>query len=221
MPINSVADLSIATAQTRQDEPASQELDRNSFMKLLVAELKNQDPLDPLQAREMVTQLSHLTSVEKLIGIEQGITGVQAEMAGVASTQLSDLVGRNVTADVSAVDLGTTGGATGTFQLSGRAAEVSVTVRDGQGNTVAVVPMGDTFPGTRNFSWDGTDADGNRLPPGRYGIEISATDGNGLPVTTSTEVTGVVSEVSYEGGLPHLVMGNARITLGDVTSIAQ
>lgn len=221
MPINSVADLSIATAANQPAETASQELDRNSFMKLLVAELKNQDPLDPLQAREMVTQLSELTSVEKLIDIEKGIANMQAEMAGVASTQLSDLVGRNVTANVSGITLGTTGAASGSFQVNGRASDVKVTVINSQGDKVAEVPMGSSFPGIQNFTWDGTDADGNRLPPGRYRTEVSAVDDQGLPVATSTEVSGLVSAVSYEGGLPQLVMGNARITLGDVTSIGQ
>ncbi|MDD9942993.1 MAG: hypothetical protein OXU20_18275 [Myxococcales bacterium] len=222
MPIDSVEELSIpAPLDRRNDPPPSQELDRESFMKLLVAELKNQDPLEPLQAREMVTQLSQLTSVEKLINIEQGIAAVQAETAGVASTQLSSLVGRQVTADVSAVDLGQTGGVTSQFNVQSRAAEVEVTIREPTGEVIRVVKLGDTFPGLRSFSWDGNNESGERMPPGRYGVEVSGRDADGLQVVTSTEVSGIVSAVSYDTGLPQLVMGNTKVMLGDVTSIAQ
>lgn len=222
MAISSVTDLSIASAQSGVGRgAASQELDRESFMKLLVAELKNQDPLDPLQAREMVTQLSQLTSVEKLISIESGISAVQAETAGIASTQLSDLVGRNVTAEVKNVHLGQTGQATGSFELMGRASKVEVTIRNAAGDVVQVVPMGDTFPGVHNFNWNGSDAEGNRASQGQYSFDVRATDANGLPVVVGTQLTGRVTSVSYENGLPQLVMGNAKIMLGDVTSIAQ
>lgn len=222
MPINSVEELSIpAPLNSRPKQAASQELDRESFMKLLVAELKNQDPLDPLQAREMVTQLSQLTGVEKLISIEQGIGAVQQEMAGVAGTQLSSLVGREVTADVSAVQLNDMGPVTGTFNVLSRAEDVEVTVRDPGGEVVRVLRLGSAFPGNRTFTWDGNDESGTRMPAGRYAVEVSATDANGFPVVTGTEVSGRVSAVDYDGGVPQLVLGNARIMLGDVTSIAQ
>lgn len=222
MPINSVEELSIPASLDRRDQaPASQDLDRESFMKLLVAELKNQDPLDPLQAREMVTQLSQLTSVEKLINIEKGIGMVSAEMAGVASTQLSSLVGREVTANANAVDLGESGGVTSSFNVLTRADQVEITIRDPGGEVVKVVRMGSTFPGNRNFTWDGFDETGKRAAAGRYSVDVSATDAAGLPVVSNTEVTGRVSAVTYENGMPQLVLGNAKIMLGDVTSIAQ
>ena len=57
------------------------------------------------------------------------------------------------------------------------------------------------------------------MPPGRYSLELRAESAEGTPVTTSTELTGVVSGVSYENGYPELMVGDARLLLGDVTSI--
>src|SRR5687768_12595215 len=78
--------------------PTSQ-LGKQDFMKLLVAQLKNQDPLNPMDSREMITQLSTLTSVEKLTSVDQSLTQLRAETTGMAGIQTSSLIGRTVTAD--------------------------------------------------------------------------------------------------------------------------
>lgn len=222
MAVDSVAELTTPKAlHLRPESAASPDLDRDSFMKLLVAELKHQDPLDPLKAREMITQLSTLTSVEKLISIEEGITAVREETAAVASSNVTSMVGRTATADASSLVLSGNGVAGGSFQIPSRAEEVEVAIRNPSGELVRTLSLGDTFPGNHAFAWDGNDEAGNPMPVGRYGIAVSAKSPEGNPVPASTTISGMVTEISYENGAPEVVIGDTRVLLGDVTSIAQ
>lgn len=201
-------------------EAAQTDLDRDAFMRLLVAQIRNQDPMDPMDTRDMMTQLTELTSVEHLIGIEQQMQAVQIGTASLANAQVASFVGRTVEADTSAVSLEDAGGANGAFMLDGRAQDVTVTIRDAEGRVVRTVELGEHFAGAHGFTWDGmTDSD-TRAPEGRYHIEVSATGPEGAVVGAHTRVRGEVTGVSYEGGYPQLVLdGEHHVMMGDVREV--
>jgi len=212
------AQAATSTAQTATQQP---EIGRDAFMKMLVAQLRNQDPLDPLDSREFVTQLSQLTSVEELVTIRNRMEALEVGIAGMANTQVAGIVGRTVTADASALRLDEQGSASTAFNLEGRATDVTVTIRDESGQVVRTMELGETFPGSHRLEWDGRTDSGERAAAGRYTIEIDAKDADGHPVTASTRITGVVSSISYEHGYPELLVGEAHVLLGDVISISQ
>lgn len=209
-----------STPSAPEAQRPAQEIGRDAFMKLLVTQLRNQDPLDPTDAKEFVTQLSQLTGVEQLVGIGERIAALEIATAGIANTQVASLTGRTVTANANALRLGHEGAASTVFQLDGRASQVTVTIRDETGRVVRTMQLGDTFAGTHALEWDGNDDTGARAAPGRYQIEVEAKDEAGHSVTTSTRITGPVTGVSYENGYPELIVGEARVMLGDVVSIA-
>jgi flagellar basal-body rod modification protein FlgD len=191
------------------------------FMRLLVEQLKQQDPNQPMDAREMITQLSQLSGVEKLNAIDKSLTQLRSDNASMMNTQTAGLVGRLVTADMSTVSFDPAGVGSGQYQLMGQAKAVNVQVRDADGKVVRTLDMGSQFLGPHVFQWDGRGDSGARVPPGKYHFEVSAADSNGASVATSTKMSGRVSEVSYVNGSPELVVGGARISIGDVNSIAQ
>lgn len=219
MQIDTNAGVGTPTASTRTVDESDQSMGRDDFMKLLVTQMQNQDPLDPMDAREMVSQLSELASVDELRGINHRMAVLEIGVAGMANTQTAGLVGKTVTADGAGVMLPETGPTTGVYELEGRASEVSIVVRDAAGRTVRTIEAGEGFPGGHTFEWDGLDDTGERMPAGRYSIEVSAKDAAGNPVAAETKVTGLVTGVSYENGYPELIIGEARVLLGDVTSI--
>lgn len=200
--------------------PTSQ-LGKQDFMKLLVAQLKNQDPLNPMDSREMITQLATLTSVERLSSVDQTLGQLRAETTGMAGMQATALIGRKVTADANHLSLAAGGQAQGTFTLSGAAKSVSVSVRDKNGNTLRTLELPGQVAGTHSFQWDGMDSSGQRVPDGTYSFQLSAKAESGQPVPISSSVTGVVSEVSFKSGSAELVVGESRVALGDVVSIVQ
>jgi flagellar basal-body rod modification protein FlgD len=196
-----------------------QGMGKDTFMRLLVAQMQNQDPMKPMDSREMISQLSDLTSVEQLTGIGDRLAALEIATAGMANTQVASVVGRNVLADGSGVRLSETGPVGSVYRLDGSAKDVKVEVRDRAGKLVRTMDLGAQFPGSHEVSWDGLADDGSRLPPGRYSFEVSAVDDAGNPVSSSFDIEGVVSGISYENGYPELLIGAARVLLGDVQRI--
>jgi flagellar basal-body rod modification protein FlgD len=196
-------------------------LGKDAFMKLLVAELKQQDPMDPMKAREMVGQLADLSTVEKLTGIDDKLTTLQNITAASSGISNAGLIGRKIEADTKNLTLGPEGGTSGLYTLGGSAASVTIKIRDGQGNVVRNIDAGAQKLGQQAIKWDGSTDSGARAPSGLYTFEIAATDANNHPVVAKTRVSGLVSSVTYENGTPEVVVGDSHIPLGDVTTIAQ
>ncbi|HKU44573.1 MAG TPA: FlgD immunoglobulin-like domain containing protein [Polyangiales bacterium] len=197
------------------------DMDKNTFMKLLVAELKQQDPMDPMQAREMVGQLSQLSSVEKLNSIDEKLSSLQNLSAASSGIANAGLIGRQVVADAHTLLQTGKEAVNGGFNLPSAADKVQIKIRDSAGQLVKTMELGAQKLGPNTFSWSGDTDKGNRAPVGSYTFEVTAKAANGNPVVASTRVTGLVTEVSYEGGAPEVIVGGARIPLGDVVSIAQ
>jgi len=196
-----------------------QGMGKDAFMKLLTTQMQNQDPLDPMDSRQMISQLSELTSVEQLTTMSNRLAALEVATAGMANTQVASVVGRNVLADGSGIRLTETGPASSVFTLDGTAKEVTVEVRDASGKLVRTMQLGEQFPGSHAVSWDGLDDQGTRLPSGRYSFEVSAVDDADHPIEATLDIEGVVSGVSYENGYPELLIGDARVLLGDVQRI--
>jgi len=212
----SSSNLGGMTAQRQGDMNA---MGRDAFMKLLVAQLRNQDPEAPVDSKEFITQLSQLTSVEQLVTMSDRLASLEVGMASLANTQVAGIVGKTVVAETKSVNLDEGGSASVPVTLGSRAEKVTVTFRNDAGEVVGKVQLGDTFPGTRSVSWNGIGPDGVRAPAGRYRVEVTATDAAGRPVDANTRIRGQVSEISYANGYPEVVVGGARVMLGDVTSI--
>lgn len=197
------------------------ELGKDAFMKLLVAELKQQDPMDPMKSREMVGQLAELSNVEKLNSIDEKLSTLQNITASSGGIQNAGLIGRRVEADTRNLSLGSQGPAVGLFQLGDNAGSVTAKVRDASGKLVRELELGEKKLGPQQLKWDGTTDAGARAPAGLYTFEITAKAASGQTVAASTKVTGLVTGVTYENGTPEVVVGTSRIPLGDITTIAQ
>ena len=194
-------------------------LGADAFMKLLVAQLKNQDPNSPSDPKDMVTQLSQLTGVQRLVDLTDRVQALEATSMGMASTQASDLIGKPIVADGTHMRLNDQGSVDATFTIASPAKSITVTITDSSGKVVRTAQMDATPAGTRTFTWDGREDNGMRAPSDRYSISYSAVDDAGHPIPVTTDVSGVVSSVSYDNGYPELVVGAARVMLGDVHSI--
>jgi len=201
-------------------EAPSTDLDRDAFMRLLVTQIRNQDPMDPMDTQQMMSQLTELTSVEQLIGIEDRLGGLQVASASIANAQVADFVGKEVTADTSHLRLEDTGAVPGALTLEGRAEQVTVTIRDAEGRVVRTMELGPQFAGPVGYEWGGNDDGGQRVDPGRYRVEVEAVDADGTPVAVDTRLRGRVTGVSYEDGYPELILdGEHRVAVGDVREV--
>lgn len=221
-----VAPPTSKTQQTLPDKPAPANPkgdmgSQDTFMKLLVAELKYQDPMDPMQNRDMVAQLATLSSVQKLTTIDEKLGGMQQNGLQDSSLQSANLIGKTVTAKTNRLTLNSIGDAAGGFRLANDANAVKVSVLDAQGTPVKSIDLGQLKQGQQTFTWDGKSVAGQRVAAGSYTFKVEAADAAGAPIVSSTELSGIVSEVAYTNGNPQVVIGDAQVSLSDVTSVAQ
>src|SRR5260221_2991045 len=136
MAINPVSSNS-AAQQALSQLSNNQGLDKNAFLKLLVAQMKNQDPLKPMDNTEFVAQLAQFSNLEQVMGINQRLDTLTAQGQGLQNTEIAGLVGRTVTVNGKTVGLDGSGGAA-SFRFTLRAAsdQTTITFTDSSGKAV-------------------------------------------------------------------------------------
>lgn len=194
----------------------------DEFLTLLIAELENQDPLAPMQSQEMAAQLAQFGSLERLYSIDRLIgESLDVDLVmnqAINNTMAASLIGREVVAVGDSVVL-KGGEASLHFMLEDSAAEVTITILDESGQVVRTIKRQDLLDGKQAVVWNGTDDSGRLLSDGVYRFEITASDAEGNAVNTVTTASGIITGVSYETGVPILLVGDLEFPMGNVISI--
>ncbi|MFO0553044.1 MAG: FlgD immunoglobulin-like domain containing protein [Polyangiaceae bacterium] len=218
MPIQGVSQSSVTTDSSGAAAPT---LDREAFLKLLVAQLSHQDPLQPMQGTEFVTQLAQFSSVEQQIIQSQKLDIVSLQLRGIASNEATSLVGKTVTVRSGALDFDGVSSTGGTFSLQGEAEKTTVTIRNQAGEAVKTIELGPHDAGSVAIPWDGKNDAGVPQPAGLYTVEVEATDKAGKAVATTQEVTGTVREVRFDKGYPELILDSGvHVAVSDLISVS-
>ena len=213
--------ISAATPATTASttSTAKNALDKDGFLKLLVAQLKNQDPTSASQdPNQMVQQLTSFSSLEQAQQTNTLLQGLQNQTSGLFQAQTASLVGKNVKVSGSSFNLKTGQASTMALDLSA-AANVTLTVRDANGNAVSILPQGHLSRGSNTLTWDGRDASGNPMPDGAYKVDISATGDDGKAVTFQTSQIMKVDSVTFKDSGIYLASGSSVFSLADVLEI--
>lgn len=196
-------------------------LGRDAFLKLLVAQLKNQDPLKPQDNSAFVAELAQFSSLEQTMGINDRLDLLSAQSQGLQNSQVASLVGKQATVRGSLVTTDGTGvGVPINFSLDGASAKTIVTIRNQNGQTVRTLDMGNRPTGSSRITWDGRDGSGNTQPAGTYSVSISASNEAGGAVSVSQETMGLIKAVSFDKGYPvlHLDSG-VKVPVADLLQV--
>lgn len=193
--------------------------DLNRFLNLLVTQLQNQDPLDPMDANEFTSQLVQFASVEQQIYQNANLEKLlQATENGQVAAMVNYL---GTVAEVSGNALPlANGNATATYTLAEDTTATTLAVKDASGQVVFVAP-GEIASGRHTFTWNGTDMSGRALPEGAYSIEVSAKRRDGTSADVSQTAFGRISGASVEGGQVMLFMGSIAVPMDDVLSVQE
>jgi flagellar basal-body rod modification protein FlgD len=192
----------------------------DTFLKLLTTQLKQQDPLSPMDATTFTSQLVQFASVEQAIQTNTKL-GDLAELARTSGTSsASSLLGQEVTATTDKLSLPAQGDVTIRYRLPEAAAEATLTVLDGKGRTLRTMP-GTAVAGENAVPWDGLGADGQRLSAGAYTIRVAAKAADGSALAAEQFVRGQVQAIELDGGDPQLLVAGALVPLGSVSLIRQ
>jgi flagellar basal-body rod modification protein FlgD len=209
-----------STSDTTQTAQSRLLGDYNSFLLLLTTQLKNQDPLAPLDATQFVSQLSQLASVEQAIAGNQKLDKIIDSLGASATLADIGLIGRSVEVDGGDAEL-RNGTAAVAYQLDAEASQAVLTIRDQSGAIVNILPA-DTRAGSHSLTWDGLDSQGDQLPDGVYNFQFSAVDSAGKPITTHSFVTATVTRVETGSNGSTLVLSNGdRVASSAVLAVMQ
>jgi flagellar basal-body rod modification protein FlgD len=195
-------------------------LGKDEFLKLLVAQLANQDPTNPQDSTAFVAQLAQFSSLEQQQNTVNRLDTLLLGQATANQTAASTFIGKNVTYQSGQIQLSQGSAPAVQMTLSAPADQVTVAVSDGSGNVVRTMKMGAAAAGDLAVTWDGTDNNGNVLPDGSYTIAPSAVDASGNPVPITLATAGTVSGVVFHGGVPYLQVGGGLISMSSVVSIS-
>lgn len=196
------------------------ELNRQDFLNLLIAQMSMQDPLNPADPSEFMAQLAQFSNVEQLIRANDKLDQLALSQAAMSGTAVASLVGRTVTVQGDRVVLPAEGGVELAYHLPAEGREMVLNITDENGKVVRSVPLGELSAGMGRYTWDGRDNSGNRLPAGRYTFSVTGKDAAGERLSATGRVTGTVTGVSYEKGYPEILIGDLRVALGDVIEVS-
>jgi flagellar basal-body rod modification protein FlgD len=191
----------------------------DTFLSILTTQLKNQNPLDPLDTNAFTQQLVQFSGVEQQLKTNTYLAALldASTVSQNSSATAMNLIGKEVTVNSAASEL-KDGSAKWMFKTSAKSDAATITVKDPTGNVVYTTTKGVTL-GENNFTWDGKLADGTAAPEGSYTLSVTGNDVAGAPITATTQMSGKVTGVDLGGSQPYLIVGSARIAVGTVLSV--
>jgi flagellar basal-body rod modification protein FlgD len=191
---------------------------QDRFLKLLTTQLRNQDPLNPMDNAQMTSQLAQISTVDGITKLNATLEQLVGSQQGTEALQAAALVGRDVL--VSGKNLQVAGaGASAGVELASAADKVSVTIVDANGLTVRTLSLGALGAGAHRFAWDGRSDSGAQVADGAYTIKVQALKGNTAVTADALQISRVASVVRGTSGVSLDLGAQGRIGLADVKEI--
>lgn len=166
--------LAPSTSSSASAASGSSALGENTFLKLMVTEIQNQDPTNPVDSQSFLAQLAQFSSVSGIQSLQKTVTGLAGSLTTSQSLQAASLVGHNVLVPATQATLPSSGQLSGAVDVSKAAQQVVVGVYSPSGQLVKQVDLGAQSAGLAGFTWNGTDNKGAPMPAGTYAIRAEA-----------------------------------------------
>src|SRR3954465_3483840 len=190
----------------------------NTFLTLLTTQLKNQNPLDPLDTNQFTQQLVQFAGVEQQINMNQQLTSLVALQKATQTTSAMSFLGSTATVDGTTTKL-TNGAAAWSFSVD-KPSTATINIKSATG-ALAYSGSYPLTPGAQNFNWDGRGNNGVKWPDGDYTMTVTVVDASGTTVAVSTEVKGTVDSVGLTQNPPVLTIGGQRFSLDKIKQIVR
>ncbi len=203
--------------QKRNDE-----LGQSDFLKLMITQFQNQDPFQPMENGEFLGQLAQFSTVSGIDSLNSSFAGLANSVQGEQALQAANLVGRKVMAVSDVGYLSDSGSINGVVELANSASEVQVDIRSESGELIKTITLGQQPAGIVRFSWDGTNASGERLEPGQYRIAARVVRGAEVE-STATAIEANIESVTlgqFGSGMLLNLSGGGTLSLAQVYQIS-
>jgi flagellar basal-body rod modification protein FlgD len=217
-PVPTAAANPAATAASGANSNAMIADNFQTFLTLLTTQLKNQNPLDPLDTNQFTQQLVQFAQVEQQMKSNDQLNTLVSLEKNAQSTTALAFVGATVVVDGSTAPL-SNGSANWTLNVT-KPSTATVTIKDSTGQTAYSGTFG-VNPGNQTFTWDGRGNDGRLWPDGKYTLTATGVDANKQPVAISTEVQAQVDSVDLTQNPPLLSINGQNYTLDKIKRIVR
>ena len=212
---------SVAASSGATNTLESSIVGKEDFLKLLVTQLQNQDPLNPSESTEFTAQLAQFSSLEQLTNVNENLEYLHLYQASINNAQSVNFIGKTVKASGDSINVSDGVSEKIYFDLPEDASGTLISVYDKADNLVATINAGALNSGDQSLTWDGTDLEGNSVSDGDYTFKVAATDADGNTIEVSTFTTARITGVTFENGTTYLMAGGKRIPLGDVVEVLE
>lgn len=201
-----------------------QKMGKKQFLKLLITQMQNQNPLDPMDSKNFSEQLAQFSQVEQLNNMSDGFdksNEINKNLSdSINQTLTTSLVGKKVKCKTNKVVMNQDGEGRITFELDGFAKNANIKIKNSEGEVVRNLNRNDLSKGMNVIEWNGKNAQGNAVPTeGNYSFEVSATDGQGNSVESKNITLGQVTGVNYQGDKTYLIVDGNKIPYESVVEV--
>ncbi len=209
-----------STSTTTTTTGVESGMGQEAFLKMFMAQMTNQNPLDPMDNTEFTAQLAQFSSLEQLTAMNEKLDGLAALQTSFQEVQVANYLGKEVLAYGNQMPV-TDGQAGSTYFNLASSANVQVIVTNEDGQTVLDKDLGTMGAGEQEWTWDGLTSYGQTVPDGVYTINIIATDTDGNAVTINSQyVSGIVTGFQWDSdGNMQLLGSGSAISLSDVVAV--
>lgn len=190
------------------------EIGKDVFLKMLVAQLKNQNPLNPMDGTDFAAQLAQFSSLEQLTNMSAQMEKLTSSIGSMVNGQLIEMIGSSVTAKGNSIIADGTV-KTLVYNLPGDVKSGDVSIYDSNSDLVARLPIGSAKAGLNTMVWNTSGRTGN------YTFAVTGVDLQGKPVNGTTMMSGTVTGVNFQSGSSTLVVNGQNIAFGDIVSITK
>lgn len=217
--LNKLADPNWVDPSKKLRTVGNDKLDKDAFFKLMIAQMKNQDPTNPLKSHEMAAQLANFSSLEQMQNMNSTLTELKNGQKPTENYQALNLIGKAVAGDSSKVTR-----AAGDlshelrFSLPMDASEAQVKVYNSDGEVLKSYDLKNLKKGDNKLTWSGEDDRGNKMMPGEYKFSVEAKAGE-KKMAVKTDFDGIITGINYTNEGPVLLVGNQTIKMRDVRKI--
>lgn len=196
---------------------------KDDFLKLMLTQMRNQDPLNPMESAEFAAQLAQFTSVEQLMNLNDAMkTSLDANYLlsqSINNTLAATLIGKEAKLDTTEFKyLGQEEQTLG-YNLSTNAKSVTIKIYDESGALVKTIENVSGNAGDNKLSWDFTDNKGDKVSHGKYRFEVTATDYNGNMINTNGYLFGKIEGVRFTELGTKLLVNGVEYKLSDIREI--
>ena len=192
--VTPAASKNSAASTTSATDPNSVAAQQDTFLKLLVTQMQNQDPLNPMDNSQMTSQIAQLNTVQGINKLNTTVAALQTQLQASQNLQSTSFIGRTVLAPSSSISL-ENGSAQMGVDLASASDSTMVQIKDASGNVVRTFGIGSGVAGTNQITWDGKNDAGQTMPDGNYKFSVTAS-ANNSQVQASLLSYGLVNSVS-------------------------